>query len=131
MSCSTVLAARGFVFVLFFMRSSTQYCFIRAYLIDSYSIETSPKTNQLSLHEGSLMTMSPLYPCGKPCSRGTHNETVKNLGLFSSIIYGIMMKPRVRISAPWECFQFFNQIENSNSQILQSDWYCKNREVWA
>ena len=25
-----------------------------------------------------LMTMSPLYPCGKPCSRGTHNETVKN-----------------------------------------------------
>ena len=24
-----------------------------------------------------LMTMSPLYPCGKPCSRGTHNETVK------------------------------------------------------
>ena len=23
------------------------------------------------------MTMSPLYPCGKPSSRGTHNETVK------------------------------------------------------
>ena len=21
------------------------------------------------------------YPCGKPCSRGTHNETVKNLPL--------------------------------------------------
>ena len=32
------------------------------------------------------MTMSPLYPCGKLCSRGTHNETVKNLALFSSII---------------------------------------------
>ena len=28
-----------------------------------------------------LMTMSPLYPCGKPCSRGTHNETVKNPAL--------------------------------------------------
>ena len=28
-----------------------------------------------------LMTMSPLYPCGIPCSRGTHNETVKNLAL--------------------------------------------------
>ena len=27
------------------------------------------------------MTMSPLYPCGKPCSRGTHNETVTNLKL--------------------------------------------------
>ena len=26
------------------------------------------------------MKMSPLYPCGKPCSRGTHNETVKTLG---------------------------------------------------
>ena len=38
-----------------------------------------------------LMTMSPLHPCGKPCSRGTH-ETVKNLPLFSSIINGIMME---------------------------------------
>ena len=28
------------------------------------------------------MTMSPLYPSGKPCSRGTHNETLKNLALF-------------------------------------------------
>ena len=27
------------------------------------------------------MTMSPLYPSGKPCSTGTHNETVKNLAL--------------------------------------------------
>ena len=27
------------------------------------------------------MTMSPLYPYGKPCSRGTHNETVKNPAL--------------------------------------------------
>ena len=25
------------------------------------------------------MTMSPLYSCGKPCSRGTNNETEKNL----------------------------------------------------
>ena len=28
-----------------------------------------------------LMKMSPLYPYGKPCSRRTHNETVKNPGL--------------------------------------------------
>ena len=27
------------------------------------------------------MTMSPFYPCDKPCSRGTHNETMKNLAL--------------------------------------------------
>ena len=25
------------------------------------------------------MTMSPMYPCGKPCSTGTHNETVKRM----------------------------------------------------
>ena len=60
-----------------------------------------------------LMTMSPLYPCGKPCSRGTHNETVKNLALFCSIIDGIMMETRLRMSVPWECFQSFNRIENS------------------
>ena len=60
-----------------------------------------------------LMTTSPLYPCGKPCSRGTHHETVKNLALFSSIINGITKESRLRISIPWECFQFFNRIENS------------------
>ena len=32
------------------------------------------------------MTMSSLYPCGKPCSRGTHNETVKYFALFCSIM---------------------------------------------
>ena len=53
-----------------------------------------------------LMTMSPLYLCGKPCSRGTHNETVKNLALFCSIINGIMMESRLRMSVPWECFQY-------------------------
>ena len=54
------------------------------------------------------MTISSLYPCSKLCSRGTHNETVKTLALFSSIINGIMMESRLRISIPWECFQFFN-----------------------
>ena len=60
-----------------------------------------------------LMTMSPLYLCGRPCSRGTHHETVNNLALFSSIINGITKESRLRISIPWECFQFFNRIENS------------------
>ena len=36
------------------------------------------------------MTMSFLYPSGKPCSKGTHNETVKKLALFS-VINGIMI----------------------------------------
>ena len=54
--------------------------------------------------ETRLMTMSPLYSCGKTCSRGTHHETVKNLALFSSIINGIRKESRLRISIPWECF---------------------------
>ena len=65
-----------------------------------------------------LMTMSPLYPCGKPCSRGTHHETVKNLALISSIINGIRKESRLRISIPWECFQFFNRIENLHTSHL-------------
>ena len=36
-----------------------------------------------------LMTMSPFYPCGKPCSARTRNETVKKQILFSAIINGI------------------------------------------
>ena len=82
-----------------------------------------------------LMTMSPLHPCGKPCSTGTHNETVKNLALIAAIINGIMMKSRLRISIPWVGLQFFNRIEilsdlhrnNSNSQISQCDCYSRNR----
>ena len=32
------------------------------------------------------MTMSPLYPCDKPCSAGTHKtETLKKLALFSAL----------------------------------------------
>ena len=31
------------------------------------------------------MTMSLLYPCGEPCSTGTHNTTVKKLAPFSGI----------------------------------------------
>ena len=60
-----------------------------------------------------LMTMSPLYPCGKPCSRGTQNETAKTLALFPSIINGIMIESPLRISIPWECSQVFNRTETS------------------
>ena len=44
--------------------------------------------------------MSPLYPCGKPCSTKTPNETVKKLTLFSAIINAIMMESRLQISNP-------------------------------
>ena len=46
------------------------------------------------------MTMNPLNPCVKPCSTGTHNETVKKLTSFSAIINGILMESLLRISIP-------------------------------
>ena len=33
-------------------------------------------------HSFRLMAISPFYPCGKPCSRGTDNETVKTWPYF-------------------------------------------------
>ena len=33
-----------------------------------------------------LMTIRPLYSCGKPCSTGTHNERVKKWTLFFAFI---------------------------------------------
>ena len=76
-----------------------------------------------------LMTMSPLYPCGKPCSTGTHIETVKKLALFSAIINGSIMESRLRILHPVEMLsviqshrKFYHIYRNSgNSQISQSD----------
>ena len=70
------------------------------------------RKQHMSRSKTRLMTISRLYPCGKPCSRGTHNETVKNIAQFSSIINGIMMESRLRVSIPWECFKFFNRNEN-------------------
>ena len=46
------------------------------------------------------MMISPLYPFGKPCSTGTHNETVKKLTLFFAFINRILMESRLRISNP-------------------------------
>ena len=43
------------------------------------------QTKPRSVNHGSrLMTMSALYPSGKPCSTGTHNEAVTKLALFSA-----------------------------------------------
>ena len=71
--------------------------------------------------------MSPLYLCGKPCSTGTQNETVKRLTLFSAFIRRIMivitapnLKSRSLISNPaWnlECrsnvISFSSRIDSS------------------
>ena len=50
------------------------------------------------------MTMRPLYPCGKPCPTGIHNEILKKLTLFSASINGIMEA---------KASNLFNRIENS------------------
>ena len=44
------------------------------------------------LNEGRLVKMSPLYPCGKPCSPGTHNEAMKKMTLFSAFDSRIMIE---------------------------------------
>ena len=86
-----------------------------------------------------LMTMSPLYPCGKPYSRGTHNETVKDLALF--LQSSMELRKNHGFESP-SCGNVFNSsieskilshlhLNNSNSQISQSDWYWRNCEVWA
>ena len=52
---------------------------------DSSSCPAEPATRvanfpyfQVIGTQGRLMTMSPLYPCGEPCSTGTHNKTGKS-----------------------------------------------------
>ena len=55
----------------------------------TYKNGSSHLQSNASLLDIRLMTMSLLYPCGKPCSTGTHNETVKKLTLFSKVINGI------------------------------------------
>ena len=90
-----------------------KYAFLLEMSSCFFYVKSFYESADLSRYTRRLMTMSPLYPCGKPCSRGTHNETVKYWAQFSSIVNGIMMESRLRISVLWKCFQFFNRIENS------------------
>ena len=82
------------------------------------------------------MTMSPLYPCGKPCSRWTHNETVKNWPYFFNHQWnydritasnlnpvGVLPILQSKSLSHLHC-------NNSSSQISQSNWYCRNRKVF-
>ena len=64
------------------------------------------------------MTMNPLYPCGKRCSRGTHNgfESQSRGSVFNSSSIESKILSHL-------------DLNSSNSQISQSDWYCRNREV--
>ena len=90
-----------------------------------------------------LMTTNSLHPCGNLAHEGhygTNNEKVKNLALFSSIINGIITESH-GLESQSSGSVFNSSIESkilshlhrnkSNSQISQSDWYCRNRKVWA
>ena len=61
-----------------------------------------------------LMTMSPLYPCNKPCSTGTHKETVKKLPYFLHSI------DRIRIEQICDKEPGFDDRENYLSPQNQS-----------
>ena len=79
------------------------------------------------------MAMSPLHP-----SLFTDPITVKKLTLFSAVIDVIMIELRLLILNPMGMFsilqsnrEFYHicHINNSNSQISQSDWYSRNLRV--
>ena len=131
-TCRTVMELSGYAHSVLYSHSHSLA------IVSSSTTRDGHETPLFLLTYDNAFLVS-LRSCGKPCSRGTHNETVRNLALFSSIINGIVMESRLRISIPWDCFQFFNRIKNSitftaknsNSQISQSDWHCSNREVWA
>ena len=81
------------------------------------------------------MMMRPLYPCGKPCSRETLNETVKRLALLSyDGITASNLNPVEVISIIQSNRKFYHIYTITivyNSQISQSDWYFRNCQVWA
>ena len=61
--------------------------------------------------------MNPLYPCSKPCSTRTHNDTGKKLTLYSTIINGITMEyhgfiPRITI-APQHPYSAMSQYQGA------------------
>ena len=53
-------------------------------------------------------------PGGKPCSRGTHNETVKRLPLFFAVINGIVIESH---SIAQSCGGIFNSSIKSKIYI--------------
>ena len=80
-------------------------------LIDALNVSKNyKKTSRRNLR---LMMMSPLYPCGKPCSKETHNETVKKLTLLSAVINRIMMESRPQISNPVGMLSVLQSNQNS------------------
>ena len=55
---------------------------------------------------------SPLYPCDKPSSTGTHNQTAKKLTLSAAFRSRVMMESRPLTSHPSEYYMLFNRIES-------------------
>ena len=70
-----------FTFVLFQRVTVEKSYGSRSIMIRSIECRRYGQVSHCVILSPRLMTMSPFYPCGKPCSRGTHNETVKNPAL--------------------------------------------------
>ena len=73
------------------------------------------------------MTMSPLYPCGKPSSRGTHHETIKNPALCHAFDH--VSIDRIRIERlPLLCSTVTPRKENAikttlSRRFIKETWY--------
>ena len=73
------------------------------------------------------MTMNPLYPCGKPCSRGTRNETVKNLALSPAFVHDSINRIRIE-RLPQLCSTVTPRKENAmktklSRHLMNETWY--------
>ena len=64
------------------------------------------------------MTMSSSYSRDKPCSTGTHSETVKKLTLFCAIINVIMMESRLLIPNPVKMLSVLQSNQNAITFIV-------------
>ena len=73
------------------------------------------------------MTISPLCPCGKPCSAGTHNKTVKNPGRSPAFDHDSI--DRIRIDRlPKLCSTVTPRNENAikttlSRRLIKGTWY--------
>ena len=82
-----------------------------------------PPVKRLGRMASRRMGMSSLYICGKPCSTGTHNETVKIWPYFLHSINRIMIKRLLQL-----CSAVTPQKENAikamlSRHLINETWY--------
>ena len=96
------------------------------------------RSRNMDPHGSRLVTMSPFYPCGKPCPTGSQNEAVKSWRYFCLCEWnydGITasdLESRLRILVLRSNRKFYHISRNhSNSQISQSDYNSRKLGVQA